>query len=563
MPSPLRFVQRACLPRRRTLVVGIVAGAIVAGATSLLPALAGLLLATKGATWAVATAFVAACLLALRGALRQQLSHLGRTSMLTHIGRVLASRSPLSTASHGADRIESKLFGASYAASKLLAEQAPSLVGNAAALVLILPFVVWLTTWEVAVIALPAVAALGLALLLLRRHLTGKMKGAHEAALAMVDEASSLLRGHLELAASHRLDRQADRMADCAHAYSEALRRSERANAIGGRVPVLVAGSLALFLGWLWLGDRPDLLANGLVKVLVVGSVLPMVSGVVRSITEAQRGFREIATVVELLDVPDAPVSKPEASPLNPNEAVRFHNVSFAYAQPSETSNPLALDSVSFTWRPSEFLALTGPNGTGKSTLVRLLLRLADPKEGAIYVGASDLREGDVQTWRASIAYLPQRPFLPEGFTLRAVIETFGPEVADLALIGALADVGLLPKLEHYHPGDPLAAKVAMLSAGERQRFALARVLADPSPLLILDEPDANLDAAGLEALIEKLPSLAKKRRILLVAHDERLLGRADRVVDLGHPTTIDPCRLGSGALTFQNSISSRGLTCS
>jgi ABC-type transport system involved in cytochrome bd biosynthesis fused ATPase/permease subunit len=192
-----------------------------------------------------------------------------------------------------------------------------------------------------------------------------------------------------------------------------------------------------------------------------------------------------------------------------------------------------------------------------------LLLRLADPKEGALYVGASDLREGDVRAWRASIAYLPQRPFLPEGFTLRAVVETFGPEVADDALLDALADVGLLPKLEHYHPGDPLAAKVAMLSAGERQRFALARVLADPSPLLILDEPDANLDASGLGALIAKLPSLAKKRRILLVAHDERLLGRADRVVDLGHPTTTDACRLGGGELGFRSSTSLGGLTSS
>ncbi len=467
-----------------------------------------------------------------------------------------------------------------------MSEQAPAIVGNAIALVVVAPFVVWLTTWELAVIALPAITVLALALFFLRRYLTKRMRGAHDAALAMVDESSSLLRGHLELAAASRLDQQARKMADRAYDYSDAVRRSERASSIGGRIPMLAAGSLALFLGWLWLGDRPELLESGLVKVLVIGSVLPIVGGIARSISEAHRNLREIAPVVELLDVPEAPRSKPNAVKLDPNQAIRFHNVSFAYGDAGGFGNPplhdgvgapgcrgaaggsakqvcdlggtakqaekrkqdvlgrgdetlgeqdnLALPPTALTWRPKEFLAITGPNGTGKSTLVRLLLRLADPKEGAIYVGATDLREGDTDAWRKSIAYLPQRPYLPEGFSLRSVLRTFGPDIDEALIVDALKTVGLLPKLHRYHPSDPLDAKVAMLSAGERQRFALARVLADPAPVLILDEPDANLDAAGLERLISDLPGLSKDRRILLVAHDRRLLACADRVVELG-----------------------------
>jgi len=532
MPSPLHFVEAACEPRRRAIRTWIVIAAVVAAAASLVPALAGLLLATKGPTWAVGTAFVAACFLAARGAIRQQLGHLGRTAVLGHIAQVLATRSAVSTATHGADRIESKLFGAAYAGSKLLSEQAPQLAGNAFALLLVAPFVVWLTTWEIAVVALPAVGILGLTLFAIRRYLTRKLKGAHDAALAMVDESSSLLRGHLELAAAGRIDRQAGRMADKAAAYSEAVRRSERASAIGGRVPMLAAGSLALFVGWLWLGDRPGLLESGLVKVLVIGSVVPMVATMARAVSEAHRNLREIAPVIDLLNVPAAPASKDKAVKLDPQAAIRLHNVSFAYGRTNDDA--YAVRDVSLAWRPNEFLAVTGPNGTGKSTLIRLLLRLADPHEGAIYAGSTDLREGDAEAWRRSFAYLPQRPYLPEGFTLRAVLDTFGPEAGESAMLAALQRVGLLSKLLRYHPDDPLGAKVAMLSAGERQRFALARVLADPAGALILDEPDANLDAAGLERLMTDLPVLSRQRRILLVAHDRRLLACADRLIELG-----------------------------
>lgn len=528
--TPLAFLRDATRPQGRAIAIGIAAAAVIAGATSLLPAAAGLLLASKGATWAIGTAVVGAALLAVRGAIRQQLAHQGRTTTLAHIGRVFATRSALSTASHAADRIEAKLFGAAYASSRLLSEQAPAIIGNTIALLLVLPIIVWLTSWKLVAIGVPAAGALGAALLMFRRYLTRKMTGAHEAAMALVDETSSLMRGHLELAAASRLDRQAENVASRGSHYSEALRMSERASAIGGRVPLLAAGSIALLGGWLWLGSDPGLLESGLVKLLVIGSVIPMVGGLARSISETQRGLREVGQLVELIDLPDAPASKAHATRLDPEAAIRVHNVSYRYA---DDALP-ALEGFSMTWRSGELLALTGPNGTGKSTLARLLLRLADPESGAIYVGSTDLREGDLEVWRRSIAYLPQRPHLPEGFTLRAVVSTFGPDVDEQALLDALDKVGLRSKLERYHPSDPLQARVAMLSAGERQRFALARVLADVSPVLILDEPDANLDAKGLGILISMLPDLSIKRRILVVAHDRRLLACAHRVVELG-----------------------------
>jgi ABC-type transport system involved in cytochrome bd biosynthesis fused ATPase/permease subunit len=110
------------------------------------------------------------------------------------------------------------------------------------------------------------------------------------------------------------------------------------------------------------------------------------------------------------------------------------------------------------------------------------------------------------------------------------------PDAEGDVLERALVQVRLWPVLSTRSPGSPLDARIGSLSAGEKQRLALARVLARRSPLLLLDEPDANLDAQGLELLVTLLRELAPGRMIAVAAHTPRLIAVADRVLALGEP---------------------------
>jgi ATP-binding cassette subfamily C protein CydCD len=149
-------------------------------------------------------------------------------------------------------------------------------------------------------------------------------------------------------------------------------------------------------------------------------------------------------------------------------------------------------------------LILTGPNGAGKSTLLRLLIGLRPPSGGTLRFGEHDASKVDLPTLRRETAFLPQRPYLGEPYsTLREAMHLTADSAGDDAISRALARVEVLDAIKAQH-ADPLAAHIGELSAGQRQRVAIARVLVQNARLSLLDEPDANLDRAGI-ALVARL----------------------------------------------------------
>jgi ABC-type transport system involved in cytochrome bd biosynthesis fused ATPase/permease subunit len=177
---------------------------------------------------------------------------------------------------------------------------------------------------------------------------------------------------------------------------------------------------------------------------------------------------------------------------------------------------------LSFRWQPGDVLVLSGPNGSGKSTTLRLLLGLARPMSGHIRVGGVDLTTTDGGAWRSRIAYLAQRPFFSERATVREAMRFLAPDATDDRCRVALERVGVLSGLEER--GAPLDVRVGSLSVGQRQRVALARVLVKDAPILVLDEPDANLDHAGIQAVVRIVKELAPKKMIAVVAHTDDLV---------------------------------------
>ncbi|GGU02019.1 thiol reductant ABC exporter subunit CydD [Actinomadura citrea] len=192
-----------------------------------------------------------------------------------------------------------------------------------------------------------------------------------------------------------------------------------------------------------------------------------------------------------------------------------------------------ALDRVSMRVGPGERVAVTGPSGAGKSTLLLVLAGLVSPDSGRVLVDGVDLAELDVEAWRARVGWVPQRPHLfaasvadnirlgDPGAGAGRVVEAARAAAADF--VGELPE-GLSTVLGEGGTG---------LSAGQRQRLAIARAFLSGGPVMLLDEPTARLDLHSERVLVDAAVRLLAGRTAVLVAHRPALLRAADRVVRL------------------------------
>jgi thiol reductant ABC exporter CydD subunit len=193
-----------------------------------------------------------------------------------------------------------------------------------------------------------------------------------------------------------------------------------------------------------------------------------------------------------------------------------------------------ALDDLSLTVRAGEVLALAGPSGCGKSTLLSVLLGFVAPQRGSVRVGGRDLAELDPDAWRARLAWVPQRSHL-FAVSIAENVRLGRSEASDDEVRAAIAAAGLADVVADLPQGlrTVLGDRGAGLSAGERQRVALARAFLRDAPLLLLDEPTANLDGQTEHEVVEAVRRLSRGRTVVLVAHRPALLALADRVLPL------------------------------
>jgi ATP-binding cassette, subfamily C, bacterial CydD len=347
-----------------------------------------------------------------------------------------------------------------------------------------------------------------------------------------------VVRGLPTLRAFNRGEVQAATIAAVSDGYRRATMRTLRVSFLSGSVLELAAtlgvALVAVTVGVRLAGGGIGLQAGLTVLVLAPELYLP-IRQLGAQFHASADGLAVADRILTLLDAPAAVGSSGVRTPPSPAEAtVRLQGVSFAY-----TSRPgLVLDGLDLELLPGETVALVGDNGAGKSTVGSLLLRLAEPTTGRVTVGDVDLAACRPEAWRRLVAWVPQRPTLLRG-TVADNIRLGDPEATDdrvqaaAELAGADAFVSDLPAGYDTMVGDG----GRRLSAGERQRIALARAFLRDAPLVVLDEPTANLDAENAELVGEAVERLRQGRTVLLIAHRPELVQHADRIVALrgGH----------------------------
>ncbi|MET9516213.1 thiol reductant ABC exporter subunit CydD [Streptomyces sp. NPDC002994] len=253
-----------------------------------------------------------------------------------------------------------------------------------------------------------------------------------------------------------------------------------------------------------------------------------------------------LAAAEEIFDVLETEPRGPAGGADAPSGPLRVEGVTVRHAGRTEAS----LDSASLVVGEGETVAVVGPSGVGKSTLLNVLLGFAPVDEGRVVVGdgpqAVDLATVSMERWRERIAWVPQRPYLFAG-TVGENVRLARPDADDAAVAAALRDAGAYDFVAALPQGagTRLGEDGAGLSAGQRQRLALARAFLADRPLLLLDEPTANLDGETEEGIVDAVRRLAAGRTVVLVVHRPALLAVADRVVELGAPAGRGP---GAGA---------------
>lgn len=321
---------------------------------------------------------------------------------------------------------------------------------------------------------------------------------------------------------------------------------------------------VAVTIGMRLVHGEMDLYVGIVILVLAPEAYLPL-----RQVGAQYHAAAEgLAAAEEIFAVLETPVTA-TGSLRPPAGELGFEGVTVRY--PGRSTN--AVSDVSFTVAPGETVALVGPSGVGKSTLLNVLLGFVEPTAGRVRAGGVDLSEADLAEWRSRIAWVPQRPHLYAG-SIAENVRLARPDADDAAVRGALVDAGAAGFVDALPDGADtlLGEDGAGLSAGQRQRLALARAFLADRPLLLLDEPTASLDGVTEAEVVEAVRRLAVGRTVLLVVHRPALLAVADRVVRLEAASPADarltevltdsagePALIGSGGAERARGIEAAG----
>ena len=274
---------------------------------------------------------------------------------------------------------------------------------------------------------------------------------------------------------------------------------------------------------------------GGLIAAVMLSSraIAPMgqFASLLANFEQTKQAYSSLKKIMEM------PVERPEGKKFIRRETfegkIEFRNVSFTYPE----NTKLSLDRINFTINPGEKVGVIGRNGSGKTTIEKMILGLYSPTEGSVLIDGIDINQIDPADLRRNIGYVPQDVVLFKG-TVRANIVYKAPYVDDMQIIKAAKISGV----DEYVDAHPLGFDMPVLergegiSGGQRQAIAVARAFLLDCPIILLDEPTNSLDSSVESKLKNNLKHNTSNKTMILITHKTSLLELVNRliVIDMG-----------------------------
>lgn len=325
--------------------------------------------------------------------------------------------------------------------------------------------------------------------------------------------------------------REAERLRDASEAYLEANRRAIKVSS--AFIPVIrmaiLAGFLATFTvgGMMALNGSLNVGAYGVLVFLTQRLLWPL-TGLAQVIDLFERAMASTKRILDLLEVPIT-VKDESTTPLTApvKGEVCFEAVSFHYA-----ASQVGVSGVDLHVPAGNTLALVGATGSGKSTLIKLLLRFYDPASGRVLVDGQPITEVSMHSLRQAIGLVSQDVYLFEG-SIRDNIAYGKPDASEAEIIDAAKTAEAWSFIETLPQGleTPVGERGVLLSGGQRQRLSLARALLKDPPILVLDEATSAVDNETEAAIQRSLKRIAHGRTVIMIAHRLSTIVHADEIV--------------------------------
>jgi ATP-binding cassette subfamily B protein len=460
-----------------------------------------------------------------------------RLSLYAHLQRL----SPRFYARTRLGDIVSRLNNDISVIQRVAAEAALAWVGNVLFLIGSLVMMLWLD-WRLALVALAPLPISLIALGYYRRKLESRVAELRQRSADIGSFLIETLQASSLVVASNAQQREQDRFRGLNGAFIDALMKMQRVTYFAGGLPgtVLAVGSAVAFFygglrvieGTLTLGTMGAFLAYQM-RVFAPAQAL---MGLWASLTTAKVSW---SRVLEILDAPIDVVEMPNAVTIaNPRGELSFDTVTLG------TDRSRVLEDVSFVAPPGQTVALVGGSGVGKSTIAYLATRLLDPDLGVVRLDGHDRRALTLESVRRHVVLVEQEPTLLHA-TIEENIRYVRPSATHDDVRRAAESAGIarfISGLPHGY-ATVVGERGLAVSAGERQRIALARAFLADAAVLVMDEPTAALDAIAQRQVIDGSREVMRGRTILIITHRREVAMAADRVVVLDGARVVDAGR--------------------
>lgn len=409
-------------------------------------------------------------------------------------------------------------------------------------------------------IAVVAVGCLGAVLAPLRRRVQALARASNADGMELATSANEV--SALGMAV-HVFDVRAQVVSLLDERVSSSRRSSRRLNVLRGLVPSIYTGLAYLVL----IGAVTLASVSNTAKLTSLGAVMLVM---LRSLAYGQQmqvaystmhssvpAARDVFTEIERYE---SARFDQDGAPVDVIGRLTFDDVCFSYVE----GQPVLKD-VSFSIEAGEMVGVVGPSGSGKSSLVQLLLGLREPVSGRVLADSRDIREFRHSDWARRVSFVSQTPALVNG-TIEENIRFFRPEITRQQIRRAAAQAGMEAEIEEFPLGyqHPVGDRGGNISGGQQQRLCIARALAGEPEVLILDEPTSALDAKSEALIRDTLESLRHDCTIVVIAHRLSTVEQCDRIMVLqqGVITAFDaPELLRASSAFYSEAIRLSGLT--